>query len=80
MKRCSETMQQIYKRTPMSKQSNFIEIALRHGCSLVYLLHVFRIPFLKNNSEGLLLWSTSFFHRFSTKLLIYQQVGGLTLC
>ena len=26
-------------------QSNFIEIALRHGCSLVNLLHIFRISF-----------------------------------
>ena len=36
-------------------QSNFIEIALRHGCSLVNLLHIFRTPFLKNTSEWLLL-------------------------
>ena len=27
---------------------NFIEIALRHGCSSVNLLHIFRAPFLKN--------------------------------
>ena len=60
-KRCSENMQQIYKRTPMPKcvstklQSNFIEIILRHGCSPVNLLHVFRTTFPKNTSEGLLL-------------------------
>ena len=36
-------------------QSKFIEIVLRHGCSLVNLLHIFRTPFLKNNSEVLLL-------------------------
>ena len=35
-------------------QSNFIEIALRHGCS-VNLLHIFRTPFQKNTSEWLLL-------------------------
>ena len=34
-------------------QSNFIKIALRHGCSPVNLLHIFRIPFLKNTSSGL---------------------------
>ena len=34
---------------------NFIEIALRHGCSPINLLHIFRIPFPKNTSEGLLL-------------------------
>ena len=46
-KGCSENMQQIY--------SNFIEIALRHGCSPVNLLHIFRTPFPKNISEGPLL-------------------------
>ena len=34
---------------------NFIEIALRHGCSPVNLLHVFRTPFYKNTNGGLLL-------------------------
>ena len=29
---------------------NFIEIALRHGCSLVNLLHIFRTPFPTNTS------------------------------
>ena len=32
---------------------NFIEIALRHGCSPVNLLHVFRTSFYKNTYEGL---------------------------
>ena len=32
---------------------NFIEIALRHGCSPVNLLHIFRTPFLKNTSGRL---------------------------
>ena len=45
--RCSENMQQIYRRTSMPKcdfnklQSNFMEIALRYGCSSVNLLHIF---------------------------------------
>ena len=34
---------------------NFIEIALRRGCSPVNLLHISRIPFPKNTSKGLLL-------------------------
>ena len=34
---------------------NFIEIALRHGCSPVNLLHTFRTPFYKNTYGGLLL-------------------------
>ena len=36
-------------------QSNFIEIALRHGCSPVNLLHIFRTTFPKNISGWLLL-------------------------
>ena len=65
-KTCSENMQQIYRRIPMPKcgfneiTSNFIEIALRHGCSPVNLLHIFRTPFTKNTSVRLLLeelWS-----------------------
>ena len=35
-------------------QSNFIEIALWHGCS-VNLLHIFRTPFHRNTSRWLLL-------------------------
>ena len=57
-KRCSENMQQIYRRTPMPKcdlQSNFIESALRHGCSPVNLMHIFRTFFPKNTSGRLLL-------------------------
>ena len=34
---------------------NFIEIKLRHGCSPVNLLHIFRTPFIKNTYGGLLL-------------------------
>ena len=67
-KRCSENMQQIYRRTPMPKcdsnkvakqlyWSNFLEITLWHECSPVNLLHVFRTPFTKNTSEWLLLFS-----------------------
>ena len=33
---------------------NFFEIALRHGCSAVYLLHIFR-PLFPNNTSGRLL-------------------------
>ena len=36
-------------------QNNFIEIVLRHGCSPVNLQHIFRTPFPKNTSGGLLL-------------------------
>ena len=45
---------------------NFIEIALWHGCSLAYLLYIFRITFLKNTSGWLLLsvWFHYIFRRF----------------
>ena len=39
-------------------QSNFIQITLRHGCYCGNLLHIFRIPFPKNTTEGLLLLVT----------------------
>ena len=68
-KRCSENMLQIYRRhlcrsaISIKLQSsfieitpcNFIEITLRHGCSSVNLLHIFRTHFLKNTSGWLLL-------------------------
>ena len=38
----------------------FIEITLRHGFSLVNLLHIFRTAFLKNTSGGLLLTQDKF--------------------
>ena len=37
------------------KLCNFINITLRHGCSPVNLLHIFRTSFTKNTSEQLLL-------------------------
>ena len=61
LKQCSENTQQIYRRTPIRKSdltkliSNFIEITLWHGCSLVNLMHIFRTHFPKNTSGGVLL-------------------------
>ena len=42
-------------------QNNFIELAIGHGCSPINLLHIFRTPFDKNNSGGLLvlIWKLS---------------------
>ena len=60
-KRCSESIQQFYRRAPMLKCNfnkvarNVIEILLRYGCSFVNLLIIFRTPFPKNTSGGLLL-------------------------
>ena len=49
---------------------NFIEIALRHGCSPVNLLHIFRTPFPKNTSGGLLL------QPYKLKCLILSKISN----
>ena len=43
----------------MKLQSNFIEIPLRHECSPVNLLHIFRTSFPKNISGRLVLYDQS---------------------
>ena len=61
VKNWCEKLQQIYRRTPIPKcdfnkaASNFIEITLRHGCSPINLLHIFRTSFPKSASGRLLL-------------------------
>ena len=64
-------------------QSNFFEITLRHGCSPVNLLHIFRTPFPRNTSGWVLLtrllfpkklWkftSTISFRKYKRKVVIY---------
>ena len=66
-KRWSENMQQIYRWKPMPNcdfnkvARNFIEFTIRHGCSPVNLLLIFRPPFCKNTSKGLLLvWQRTY--------------------
>ena len=59
LKICSRfTGEHPYRRGISIKLSNFIEIALRHVCSLVNFPHNFRAPFYKNTSGGLLLYVT----------------------
>ena len=57
LKICSKFTGEHACRSAMSIKllCSFIEIALRHGCSPVNLLHIFRTPFLKNTSGRLLL-------------------------
>ena len=43
-------------------QSNFIETTLRHGCSSLNLLHIFRTPFYKSTYGGLLLANEVLLH------------------
>ena len=55
--------------------SNFIEITLRHGCSPVNLLHIFRTPFLKNTSDWLLLMLELYSKKqFCCKLHIRKKI------
>ena len=51
---------------------NFFGIALRHGCSPVNLLHIFRRPFPKNISGQMLLtaWLTN---NCSTHIVQYLE-------
>ena len=49
-------IQQIYRRTPMSK-CDFNKVTKRHGCSPVNLLHIFRALFPRNTFGSLLLFS-----------------------
>ena len=50
-------------RCSIKLQSNFTEIALRHGCSPVNLLHIFRTPFPKNTSGQLLLKAVIYYEK-----------------
>ena len=52
LKICSEFTREL---PCQSVQSKFIKIALRHGCSPVNLMHIFRALFPKNTSGWLLL-------------------------
>ena len=47
--------------------SNFIEIVLRHGCSPVNLLHIFRTPFPRNTFGWLFLLMRHFHVKFFAK-------------
>ena len=55
-------------------QSNFIEIALGHGCSPVNLLHSFRIPLPKNTS-GWLLYQNRYFTKHAYSVIYFEQVS-----
>ena len=59
---------------------NFVEITLRHGCSPVNLLHIFRTTFLRNTSGQLLLTLGTLSFSFSfEKILIHSSFSSLFL-
>ena len=75
---CSENMLQIYRRAHMPK----CEITLRHGCSPVNLLHIFRIRFPKTTSWWLLLVNLKlmFVLAFCVALIGYAILNGFVIC
>ena len=44
-------IQPVIVETQVSFQRNLMKMALRHGCSFLNLLHIFRALFPKNTSE-----------------------------
>ena len=67
-----EDMQQIYRITPISKcdlNSNFIKIALRHGCSPVNLLHFSEHLFIRTLLEGC--FCSTFSYQFKKNWINY---------
>ena len=74
LKICSKFTREHPCRTAISikLQSSFIEITLRHGCSPVNLLHIFRTLFLKNTS-GWLLLEVQVSHDFEKNNLIWNE-------
>ena len=56
LKICSKFTEEhlCWSETLIKLQNNLIDITLRHGCPPVNLLHIFKIPFPQNTSEGLL--------------------------
>ena len=59
------------------QHSNFIAIALRHGCSPVNLLHIFRTSFPKNSSGRLRLHSVLPFSAYLSKCLLCDVFSEL---
>ena len=78
LKKCSKFTGEHPCRSAISikLQSSFIEITLRHGCSPVNLLHVFRATFLKNTSGWLLLakWKPK---KVEDIIAIYERVNAV---
>ena len=57
-------------------QGNFIEIALRYGCSPVNLLHIFRTLFLKSTSGWLFLQLSCKIH-MNNRICYFQNIRFL---
>ena len=64
----------MHKSIRLKLLSNFIKIALRHGCSPVNLPHIFRTPFLKNTSRWLLLFVETNKEYFDYPICVRQKL------
>ena len=60
---------QCLKEAAVQMLCNFIEIALRHGCSLVNMLHILRTTFLKNLSAAASVYSFHWSVKFSFRMI-----------
>ena len=90
LKICNKFTKEHPCRSEISKKllCKFLEIALRHGCSPVTLLHIFRTPLPESTSGWLLLYSVKKvfflnFAKFTGKLLcqslFFNKVVGWSL-
>ena len=61
-------------------QSNFIEITLRHGCSLVNLIHIFRTTFYKNTFGRLILDIQSWGYFCTAISHLQKLVNDFSVC
>ena len=59
------------KKISIKLLCNFIKMTLPHGCSPVNLLHIFRTPFNKNTSGGMLLHNFRVPHHHILKILTH---------
>ena len=79
LKICSRFTEEHPYLSAISKnlQGNFIEIALRHGCSPVNLMKIFWAPFPKNTSGQLLLkiitWHITCYMNLVEAMIWHQQ-------
>ena len=79
-KKCSENMQQIYRRTPMPKCdfSKVAEITRWHGCSPVNLQYFFRTSLPRNSSVWLLLHLVVIYSCHSFSFLFQEAFSSRT--
>ena len=64
------------RKNTLLSTNTFIEITLRHECSPVNLLHIFRTPFLKNTC----LWLLLFIGDLSVTMTSFTMIHFTPIC